>query len=69
MQIEQFLGIGHLLTHFWQMLDFTVKPDNWCRLTKYVKNTFGRVSDLNLKLKYHFSEGVFHIFGYCKLTS
>ena len=28
------------------MLYFTVKTDNWFRLTKYVKDTFGRVSDL-----------------------
>ena len=69
MQAEQFLGIGHLLTHFRPMLYFTEKPDIWFRLTKYVKNTFGRVSDLNLSLKYHSSEGVFHIFCYCKLTT
>ena len=47
MQIEQFSGIGHLLTHFRPMLYCTVKPDR-LRLTKYVKNIYGRVSDLNL---------------------
>ena len=60
MQIGQFSGIGHLLIHFRPMLYITVKPD----IMKYVKNTFGRVSDLNLSLKYHSSEGVFHILCY-----
>ena len=48
MQIERFLSIGHLLTHFRPMFYFTVKPDSWFRLTKYMENTIGRVSDLNL---------------------
>ena len=45
------------------MLYVTVKPDSWFRPTKYVKSTFGRVSDLNLKLKYHSSETAFTYFA------
>ena len=48
MEIVQLSGIGHLLTHFWRMLYFMVKPDSWFRLTKQVKNTIERVFDMNL---------------------